>query len=129
MNVPPELETLRDWLRFSVSRFTQAGLSFGHGFANAHDEASYLLLHTLHLPLDRLELFLDAKLTHAERNELAALLPRRIEERVPAAYLTREAWLGELRFHVDEVEGTRIQRLTVRFEPSETEAAAAENAG
>lgn len=102
MNVPPELETLRDWLRFSVSRFTQAGLSFGHGFANAHDEASYLLLHTLHLPLDRLELFLDAKLTHAERNELAALLTRRIEERVPAAYLTREAWLGEFRFHVDE---------------------------
>lgn len=102
MNIPPELETLRDWLRFAVSRFTQAGLSFGHGFANAHDEAIYLLLHTLHLPLDRVEPFLDAKLTHAERNELAALLTRRIEERVPAAYLTREAWLGEFRFYVDE---------------------------
>jgi ribosomal protein L3 glutamine methyltransferase len=102
MNVPAELETLRDWLRFAVSRFTQAGLSFGHGFANAYDEAIYLLLHTLHLPLDRVDPFLDAKLTHAERNELAALLTRRVEERVPAAYLTREAWLGEFRFHVDE---------------------------
>jgi ribosomal protein L3 glutamine methyltransferase len=102
VNVPQELETLRDWLRFAVSRFTHADLSFGHGFANAYDEAIYLLLHTLHLPLDRVEPFFDAKLTHAERNELAALLTRRIEERVPAAYLTREAWLGEFRFHVDE---------------------------
>jgi len=102
MNVPPELDTLRDWLRFAVSRFTQAGLSFGHGFANAYDEAIYLLLHTLHLPLERVDPFLDAKLTHAERNELAALLTRRVDERVPAAYLTREAWLGEFRFHVDE---------------------------
>lgn len=102
MNVPQELDTLRDWLRFAVSRFTQAGLSFGHGLSNAHDEAIYLLLHTLHLPLDRIEPFLDAKLTHAERNELAELLTRRIEERVPAAYLTREAWLGDFRFYVDE---------------------------
>jgi ribosomal protein L3 glutamine methyltransferase len=102
MNSPPELETLRDWLRFAVSRFAQAGLSFGHGFANACDEAMYLLLHTLHLPLEHAEPFLDAKLTHAERNELATLLTRRIDERVPAAYLTREAWLGDFRFHVDE---------------------------
>jgi ribosomal protein L3 glutamine methyltransferase len=102
MNVPPELETLRDWLRFAVSRFTQAGLAFGHGFANASDEAMYLLLHTLHLPLEQAEPFLDARLTHGERNELAALLTRRIEERVPTAYLTHEAWLGDFRFHVDE---------------------------
>jgi ribosomal protein L3 glutamine methyltransferase len=102
MNVPQELETLRDWLRFAVSRFTHAGLSFGHGSANAYDEAIYLLLHALHLPLDRVDPFLDARLTHAERNELAALLTRRIDERVPAAYLTREAWLGDFRFYVDE---------------------------
>ncbi len=102
MNVPQELDTLRDWLRFAVSRFTNAGLSFGHGSANAYDEAVYLLLHALHLPLDRLEPFLDAKLTASERAELAALMTRRIEERVPAAYLTREAWLGEFRFYVDE---------------------------
>lgn len=102
MNVPQELETLRDWLRYAVSRFNQAGLSFGHGSATAYDEAVYLLLHTLHLPLDRLEPFLDARLATAERSELAALLTRRIDERVPAAYLTREAWLGPFRFHVDE---------------------------
>jgi ribosomal protein L3 glutamine methyltransferase len=102
MNAPAELETLRDWLRYAVSRFNQAGLAFGHGSASAYDEAAYLLLHALHLPLDRLEPFLDAKLTHSERGEIAALLARRIDERVPAAYLTREAWLGEFRFHVDE---------------------------
>jgi len=102
MNTPAELETLRDFLRYAVSRFNQAGLAFGHGSANAYDEAAYLLLHTLHLPLDRLEPFLDAKLTAAERAEFGALLARRIDERVPAAYLTHEAWLGEFRFHVDE---------------------------
>jgi ribosomal protein L3 glutamine methyltransferase len=102
MNAPAELETLRDWLRFAVSRFNQAGLAFGHGTTNAYDEAVYLLLHALHLPLDRLEPFLDARLSANERNELAALLTRRIDDRVPAAYLTHEAWLGDFRFHVDE---------------------------
>ena len=102
MNTPAELETLRDFLRYTVSRFNQAGLAFGHGSANAYDEAAYLLLHTLRLPLDRLEPFLDARLTAAERSEFGALLARRIDERVPAAYLTQEAWLGEFRFHVDE---------------------------
>ena len=58
-----ELVTLRDFLRFSVSRFNEAGVFFGHGSDNAWDEAVYLLLHTLHLPLDRLEPFLDARLT------------------------------------------------------------------
>ena len=102
MNPPAELETLRDFLRYAVSRFNQAGLAFGHGSANAYDEAAYLLLHTLHLPLDRLDPFLDAKLTAAERAEFGALLGRRIDERVPAAYLTHEAWLGDFRFYVDE---------------------------
>lgn len=102
MNVPAELESLRDWLRYAVSRFNQAELAFGHGTANAYDEAVYLLLHALHLPLDRLEPFLDARLSASERNEVAALLTRRIDDRVPAAYLTHEAWLGDFRFHVDE---------------------------
>jgi ribosomal protein L3 glutamine methyltransferase len=102
VHAPTELRTIRDHLRFAVSRFTQARLSFGHGFANAHDEALYLLLHALHLPLDRPDPFLDARLTDGERDEIAALLTRRIEERVPAAYLTREAWLGDFRFYVDE---------------------------
>ena len=97
-----ELETVRDWLRYAVSRFVATGLFFGHGTTNAYDEAAYLLLHTLHLPLDRLEPFLDAKLSHAEREEALDIIARRVNERMPAAYLTREAWLGEHRFYVDE---------------------------
>jgi len=97
-----DLVTLRDWLRFAVTRFGERGISFGHGTTNAYDEAAYLLLHALHLPLDRLEPFLDARLTQAERGQLAHLLDRRVEERIPAAYLTREAWLGDFRFYVDE---------------------------
>jgi ribosomal protein L3 glutamine methyltransferase len=97
-----ELTTLRDWLRYAVSRFNAAGLAFGHGTDSAYDEAAYLLLHALHLPLDRLDPFLDATLTLTERETLDHLLTRRIDERVPAAYLTREAWLGPFRFYVDE---------------------------
>lgn len=97
-----DLATLRDWLRYAVSRFGEAGLAFGHGSANAYDEAAYLILHALHLPLDRLEPFLDATLTQGERTRLLELLVRRVDQRVPAAYLTHEAWLGEFRFYVDE---------------------------
>jgi ribosomal protein L3 glutamine methyltransferase len=97
-----ELETLRDWLRYACSRMGEANLAFGHGSTQAYDEAAYLLLHALHLPLDRLEPFLDARLTADERQRLSELFTRRIEERVPAAYLTHEAWLGDFRFYVDE---------------------------
>jgi ribosomal protein L3 glutamine methyltransferase len=97
-----DLETLRDWLRFAVTRFGEAQLSFGHGTTNAYDEAAYLLLHALHLPLDQLEPFLDARLIQGERERLAQLLERRIDQRIPAAYLTHEAWLGGFRFYVDE---------------------------
>lgn len=104
MNNDPldDLVTLRDWLRWAVTRFGEAKLAFGHGTTNAYDEAAYLLLHALHLPLEKLEPFLDARLTHAEREALDDLLRRRIDQRVPAAYLTREAWLGPFRFYVDE---------------------------
>lgn len=98
----PELVTLRDFLRWAVSRFNAAGLHFGHGTQDAYDEAAYLLLHALHLPLDRIEPFLDAALTEDERETVFALLNRRIEERMPAAYLTHEAWLGDFPFYVDE---------------------------
>lgn len=97
-----ELVTVRDLLRFAVSRFNEAGLFFGHGSDNAWDEAAYLVLHTLNLPLDRLEPFLDARLLEEEREAVLALVRRRVEERLPAAYLTQEAWLGEHRFYVDE---------------------------
>jgi ribosomal protein L3 glutamine methyltransferase len=97
-----ELLTVRDWLRFAVSAFTENKLSFGHGSASAYDEAAYLVLHTLHLPLDTLEPFLDSRLTGDEKKALNALLKLRVEKKIPAAYLTHEAWLGELRFYVDE---------------------------
>lgn len=116
-----ELITLRDLLRYAVSRFNEGGLFFGHGNDNAWDEAVYLLLHTLHLPLDRLEPFLDARLTASERDAVLAVIDRRVRGRVPAAYITNEAWLGEHRFYVDErtiVPRSFIAELIEeRFEP------------
>ncbi|WP_373746905.1 50S ribosomal protein L3 N(5)-glutamine methyltransferase [Neisseria dentiae] len=96
------LTTVRDILRFAVSRFNEAGLHFGHGSDNAHDEAAYLILHTLNLPLDTLEPYLDAKLLSAEKEEVLGLIKRRVTERIPVAYLTRQAWQGEFDFYVDE---------------------------
>ena len=100
--IPAELVTLRDFLRWAVSRFNEAGLFFGHGTQDAYDEAAWLILHALHLPPDRLEPFLDARLAADERASVAGYIDRRIEERLPAAYLTHEAWLGDYRFYVDE---------------------------
>lgn len=97
-----QLRTVRDCVRFAMSRFNQAGLFFGHGSDNAYDEAVYLILQTLHLPLDQLEPFLDARLSSSEMQNVLNILSRRVNERVPAAYLTHEAWLGEHRFYVDE---------------------------
>lgn len=101
-NARNDLHTLRDCLRFAVTHFNEAGLFFGHGSDNAWDEAVYLTLHTLHLPLDRLEPFLDARLLPKEKSALLRIYERRVQERIPAAYLTKEAWLGEHRFYVDE---------------------------
>ncbi|MEX3814625.1 50S ribosomal protein L3 N(5)-glutamine methyltransferase [Paraburkholderia sp. BR13439] len=94
--------TVRDLLRYAVSRFSEAKLSFGHGSANAYDEAAYLILHTLHLPLDLLEPFLDARLTTAEIEAVLNVIERRAAERVPAAYITQEAWMHGYHFYVDE---------------------------
>lgn len=94
--------TLRDVLRFATTRFNGAELFFGHGSSNAFDEAAYLLLHTLKLPLDRLDPFLDARLLPEEVAALLKVIERRAAERVPAAYITHEAWLGSYRFYVDE---------------------------
>jgi ribosomal protein L3 glutamine methyltransferase len=99
---PHPFSTLRDLLRHAVTRFNTAGLFFGHGSSNAYDEAAYLLLHTLKLPLDRLEPFLDARLLPEEIEALLKVIERRATGRVPAAYLTNEAWLGDYRFYVDE---------------------------
>ena len=97
-----QLHTLRDLLRFAVSQFNKAGLHFGHGSATAYDEAAYLILKTLYLPLDRLEPFLDARVTDAECKQVLDIIERRVKDRIPAAYLTHEAWLGDFSFYVDE---------------------------
>ncbi|WP_428717362.1 50S ribosomal protein L3 N(5)-glutamine methyltransferase [Undibacterium curvum] len=94
--------TLRDLLRYAVSRFNQEKLFFGHGSANALDEAAYLLLHTLHLPLDKIDPFLDARLLPEEINKVMQVIERRATDRVPASYITNEAWLGTYNFYVDE---------------------------
>lgn len=97
-----QLRTIRDLLRFAVSQFNQANLHFGHGCANAYDEAAYLILKTLHLPLDQLEPFLDARLLDDECKQVLTMIDRRVTQRTPAAYLTHEAWLGDYSFYVDE---------------------------
>jgi ribosomal protein L3 glutamine methyltransferase len=94
--------TPRDLLRYAVTRFNTAKLFFGHGSAEAFDEAAYLILHTLKLPLDKLEPFLDARLLPEEVLQVLAVIERRVSERVPAAYITNEAWLGSYNFYVDE---------------------------
>ncbi len=94
--------TVRDLLRFAVSRFSSSGLSFGHGSSNAFDEAAYLVLHTLHLPLDTLDPFLDARLLDTEIDAVMQVIERRATDRVPAAYITKEAYMHGHRFYVDE---------------------------
>ena len=86
--------TPRDLLRYAVTRFNGAKLFFGHGSAEAFDEAAYMILHTLKLPLDKLEPFLDARLLPEEILQVMAVIERRVNERVPAAYITNEAWLA-----------------------------------
>ncbi|HUN93026.1 MAG TPA: 50S ribosomal protein L3 N(5)-glutamine methyltransferase [Burkholderiaceae bacterium] len=95
------LRTLRDVVRYAVSRFNEAGVFFGHGQIDAFDEAVFIVMRSLHLPLERLETFLDSFLTHAEINSLLELIDRRAKRRIPAAYLVKEAWLQGYRFYVD----------------------------
>ena len=97
-----ELVTVRDLIRYATSQFNRNGLFFGHGTDNAFDEAVYLVLHTLHLPLDTLDPFMDACIPYEERAEVLEIIERRAKDRIPSAYLTGEAWLGDFRFHVDE---------------------------
>lgn len=97
-----DLVTLRDWLRYATSRFCAEGLVFGHGTATALDEAAFLILSALHLPIDQLEPWLDARLTRAERARIASLVDARITTRKPAPYLVNAAWIRGRRFYVDE---------------------------
>ena len=96
------LRTVRDLQRFAVSRFNTAELFYGHGTTEAWDEAAYLILATLKLPLDRLEPVFDAHLLPEEIAQVLDIIQERIVTRKPAAYLTKEAYLGEFKFYVDE---------------------------
>ncbi len=96
------LTSVRDWVRFAVSKFRENNLAFGQGTDNAYDEALYLVQSALNLPLDGPETFFDAKLTKKEISRVKDFIARRVLERVPAAYITQEAWLGEYKFYVDE---------------------------
>ena len=99
---PNEFSTIRDLLRYAVTRFNTAKLFFGHGSTNALDEAAYLILHTLKLPLDKLDPFFDARLLQDEVDAVLRVIEQRADERLPAAYITNEGWLGGYRFYVDE---------------------------
>lgn len=99
---PSRLQTLRDYIRWAVSRFHEHEVYFGHGTDNAWDEARLLVLGGLHLPWAMADAYLDCRLEEAECLHLNELLRRRIEERVPAAYLLGEAWFCGLPFIVDE---------------------------
>ena len=95
-------ETARDWFRYAVSRFQAAGLVFGHGTTNAVDEAAFLVLEGLRLPIDALDPFADAKLLIAERQRLLELIDARVSTRKPAAYLLNRAYIQGIPFYVDE---------------------------
>lgn len=96
-----ELGTIIDFIRYGASRFGAAGLSFGHSYDNALDEATQLVLHVLHLPHDTSPVYGQAHLVGDEKKAVLALFQRRIEERIPACYLTGEAWFAGLSFKCD----------------------------
>lgn len=96
-----ELASLRDVLRYAVSAFNAAGLHFGHGATTAMDEAAFLILESLHLPVDDFTAFADARLTQREKSMLGARIARRISERVPSAYLTGRTYLHGFSFLTD----------------------------
>ena len=104
----PDLEslknlfTIRDFIRWGTSEFYRHNLSYGHGFTTALDEARYLTLHTLALPIDWPDTYLDSKLTDQEREQVVEILKQRITTRQPSAYITHESWFCGLKFYVDE---------------------------
>lgn len=115
------LRTLRDHIRWAVSRFHAEQLFFGHGTDNAWDEARQLVLGALHLPWEMADSYLDCRLEDDEREHLQALLHRRIEQRVPTAYLLGQAWFCGLPFIVNDhvlIPRSPIgQLIERRFEP------------
>lgn len=103
MSESQELSSIRDYWRYAVSRFEEAKLFYGHGTDNAWDEAWFLILHCLNLPVDtQMNAVIDAKLTQAERKLILDKISLRVEKRLPLAYLTNEIWFAGLKMYVDE---------------------------
>ena len=102
LNPSSDLHTLRDFLRLAVSRFNAANLVYGHGTHSAFDEAAFLVLEGLRLPVDNLEPFLDARLLPEEKQKLASLIDARISTRKPLPYLLNKAYIQGVPFYVDE---------------------------
>lgn len=96
------LSSVRDYIRYAVSRFTAAGLDYGHGTGNAFDEAAFMVLEGLNLPVDTLDPWWDARLTPGERQRLFSLIDARVATRKPAAYLLNKTYLQGIPFYVDE---------------------------
>ncbi|HTO30304.1 MAG TPA: 50S ribosomal protein L3 N(5)-glutamine methyltransferase [Pararhizobium sp.] len=101
-DIARELVTLRDYWRYAISRFNAAELSYGHGTTTAVDDAAFLLLDSLDLPIDTLDPFLDARLLTPERKLLAERIEARVSTRKPTSYITGHAYIQGIRFHVDE---------------------------
>ncbi len=97
-----DLITLRDWLRYGVTQFRRAQLVFGHGTSTALDEAAFLILSALDLPVDQLEPWLDCRLTASERAKIASLIDLRVTTRKPASFLVNRAYIRGHSFYVDE---------------------------
>ena len=100
--ITSRLRTVRDHIRWAVSRFHEEDLFFGHGTDNAWDEARQLVLGALHLPWEIADSYLDCRLEVDEISELQRLIARRIDERVPTPYLLGEAWFCGMSFIVDD---------------------------
>ncbi|MBS0456387.1 MAG: 50S ribosomal protein L3 N(5)-glutamine methyltransferase [Proteobacteria bacterium] len=99
--MPAALVTIIDLIRYGASRFNAAGLTFGHSYDNAMDESTQIVLHALHLPHDLNPIYGQSHVTADEKDAIIGLIERRIRERIPAAYLTGEAWFAGLSFKTD----------------------------
>ncbi|MBS7541725.1 50S ribosomal protein L3 N(5)-glutamine methyltransferase [Ancylobacter oerskovii] len=102
MSAEADLHTVRDFLRYAISRFNAAELGFGHGTTTALDEAAFIILEALHLPVDELDPWLDCRLTGGERARLAGLIEERCRTRRPAAYLMGRTYIRGVPFKSDE---------------------------
>jgi ribosomal protein L3 glutamine methyltransferase len=120
-HVIDELYTIGDFIRWGTSQFNKAKLFFGHGTDNAIDEAVVLVSHALYLPREIPDILWYTRLTYSEKQQVFELLSRRVQERIPAPYLTGEAWFADLRFYVDQrvliPRSPLAELIGERFEP------------